>query len=114
MNMALSWYSVPEKGQQSIRKAHLKTIYSRHVAQSEPVEQFRNREPRSDNSRAGPRVLSTPCSLFYPRTDTPENDSTANPRTGCPKKRAGANRLVRSRFSIWDRVAASFGPETMR
>jgi len=52
--------------------------------------------------------------LSHPRTETPANDSMANPRTGWPKKRAGAKRLNSSTFSTWDRVVASLGPETMR
>ena len=50
----------------------------------------------------------------YPRTDTPEKESTARPRTGWPKKRAGSKRLNNSIFSTCARVAASSGPETMR
>ena len=50
----------------------------------------------------------------YPRTDTPENESTARPRTGWPKTRAGSKRLNNSIFSTCARVAASSGPETMR
>jgi hypothetical protein len=50
----------------------------------------------------------------YPRTLTPEKESTARPRTGWPKNRAGSNLLNSSTFSSCDRVAASVGPETMR
>jgi hypothetical protein len=53
-------------------------------------------------------------SRSYPRTETPEKEITAKPRTGWPKKRAGSNRLVSSRFSICERVSWSVGPETMR
>jgi len=64
------------------------------------------------------RVLSSSgrfvAGLVQPRTETPENDSTANPRTGWPKNRAGSKWLVSSRFSIFDRVSASSGPETIR
>ena len=37
----------------------------------------------------GEGLYDPPCRC-YPRTETPENDSTASPRTGCPKKRAGS------------------------
>lgn len=53
-------------------------------------------------------------SRSYPRTETPEKEMTAKPRTGWPKKRAGSKRLVNSRFSICERVSWSVGPETMR
>jgi len=46
-------------------------------------------------SRSGDRLHR----FLYPLTLTPENDSTANPRTGWPKKRAGAKRLKSSMFS---------------
>ncbi len=52
--------------------------------------------------------------VFYPRTETPEKESTANPRTGWPKKRAGSKRLNSSRFSTCERVVESVGPEMMR
>src|SRR5580692_4747888 len=60
-----------------------------------------------------------PCPIacwlrLYPRTETPEKDSTARPRTGWPKKRAGSKRLVSSMFSICERVTASEGPEAIR
>ena len=47
----------------------------------------------------------------YPCTDTPEKESTTRPRTGCPKNRAGSNRLSRSRFSTCERVSLSAEPE---
>ena len=42
--------------------------------------------------------------LCYPRTETPEKESTAKPRTGWPKKRAGSKWLDNSRFSTCARV----------
>ena len=75
-----------------------------------PVAERAQKMPR----RLSPAKHSVPYSLPYPRTDTPENDSTARPRTGWPKKRAGANTLVSSIFSTCERVAASVGPLTMR
>jgi len=50
----------------------------------------------------------------YPRTETPEKEITATPRTGWPKKRAGAKTLDSSRFSTSAWVCGSFGPLTMR
>ncbi len=49
-----------------------------------------------------------------PRTETPEKERTARPRTGWPKRRAGSKTLQRSMSSTWARVALSVGPETMR
>jgi hypothetical protein len=62
----------------------------------------------------GRTIDAAPAGYAYPRTETPENESTARPRTGCPKKRAGSKRLKSSRFSTSERVTASVGPETMR
>jgi hypothetical protein len=36
----------------------------------------------------------------YPLTETPEKEITANPRTGCPKNRAGSKSLFTSKLSI--------------
>ena len=58
-------------------------------------------------------LFPVPC-FFYPRTETPEKERTANPRTGWPKNRAASKWLVSSMFSILERVASSLGPETMR
>ena len=41
-------------------------------------------------SKRGNSYSLTPNPCIYPRTETPENESTANPRTGCPKNRAGS------------------------
>jgi len=73
------------------------------------------RNPAPSTSGRGMFVYSgfpLPCS--YPRTETPEKESTARPRTGWPKKRAGSKWLSTSKFSICERVAWSLGPETMR
>lgn len=59
-------------------------------------------------------LFLTPDPCPYPLTETPEKEITARPRTGWPKKRAGSKTLKSRTFSTSDRVASSFGPETMR
>jgi len=49
----------------------------------------------------------------YPCTETPANDSTATPRTGCPNHSAGSNLLESKSVSSSARVPSSLGPETM-
>jgi len=48
-----------------------------------------------------------------PRTATPAKFRTTTPRTGWPKKRAGSKTDSSSRYSTWDLVSRSSGPETM-
>src|SRR5450432_3912024 len=50
----------------------------------------------------------------YACTETPAKESTASPRTGWPKTRAGSKTLKRRRSSNWERVRESSGPETIR
>jgi hypothetical protein len=49
----------------------------------------------------------------YPRTETPEKESSTVPRTGCPNTRAGANTLKSSVSFSWERVLLSALPETI-
>jgi len=49
----------------------------------------------------------------YPCTETPANDSSATPRTGCPNHSAGSNLLDSKSVSSSARVPSSLGPDTM-
>ena len=74
---------------------------------------------RSNRSRcrdgcAAPILFWRRSKGYYPRTETPEKESTARPGTGWPKRRAGSKRYHKSRFCACPRVVSSVGPETMR
>lgn len=70
------------------------------------------RLPRASLKPGSAGLWKTP--LDYPRTETPEKESTAKPETGWPKRRAGSKRLHKRMFSTCSRVALSVGPATMR
>jgi hypothetical protein len=81
--------------------------FARNCARSESKREHRTLDEQ-DGAKERPSRWSARAELDadsgYPRTETPENESTASPRTGCPKKRAGSKWLQRSRFSTCARV----------
>jgi len=71
------------------------------------------RTPTSFESITPPHNPPRDKFFAYPCTETPANESSATPRTGCPNHSAGSNLLDNKSVSSSARVASSLGPETM-